>query len=199
MHQAYEIRAGIEEITGRTAAAALKGNTAELQKELNAMRLAVSTGDLDGCAENDFKFHKAILQSSGNLVAGLGSSRPLRRCRRTTGLGKREDLRRDGVQIELAGTHQREQRHVSIRSDENLAQKKWRDRSQVMRVYALAVCANMSESARPTQRAQIQSVSTTPYSMKGSRTKRRQQPDRADSTQAGRTVSMAPKRRETSK
>jgi serine phosphatase RsbU (regulator of sigma subunit) len=66
MHEAYEIRAGIEEIVGRTAAEALKGNTGELQKELDAMRVALSTGDLDGCAEHDVKFHKAILQSSGN-------------------------------------------------------------------------------------------------------------------------------------
>lgn len=66
MHEAYEIRAGIEEIAGRTAAEALKGNTAELQKELDAMRVALSTGDLDGCAEHDVKFHKVILQSSGN-------------------------------------------------------------------------------------------------------------------------------------
>jgi serine phosphatase RsbU (regulator of sigma subunit) len=66
MHEAYEIRAGIEEIAGRTAAEALKGNTAELEKELAAMRVALGTGDLDGCAEHDVKFHKAILQSSGN-------------------------------------------------------------------------------------------------------------------------------------
>jgi serine phosphatase RsbU (regulator of sigma subunit) len=65
MHEAYEIRAGIEEIAGRTAAA-LKGNTGELQKELEAMRVALSIGDLDGCAEHDVKFHKAILHSSGN-------------------------------------------------------------------------------------------------------------------------------------
>jgi serine phosphatase RsbU (regulator of sigma subunit)/DNA-binding GntR family transcriptional regulator len=65
MHEAYTIRAGIEEIAGRTAAEALKGNTAELQKELDAMRVALSTGDLDSCAEHDVKFHKAILQCSG--------------------------------------------------------------------------------------------------------------------------------------
>jgi serine phosphatase RsbU (regulator of sigma subunit) len=70
MHEAYEIRAGIEEIAGRTAAEALKGNTGELQKELEAMRVALSTGDLDSCAEHNVKFHKAILQSSrnGNLL-----------------------------------------------------------------------------------------------------------------------------------
>jgi DNA-binding GntR family transcriptional regulator len=66
MHEAYEIRAGIEEIAGRTAAEALKENTAELQKELDAMRVALRAGDLDGCAEHDVKFHKTILQSSGN-------------------------------------------------------------------------------------------------------------------------------------
>jgi serine phosphatase RsbU (regulator of sigma subunit)/DNA-binding GntR family transcriptional regulator len=66
MHEAYEIRAGIEEIAGRTAAEALKDNTAELEKELDAMRAAISIGDLDGCAEHDVKFHKVILQASGN-------------------------------------------------------------------------------------------------------------------------------------
>jgi serine phosphatase RsbU (regulator of sigma subunit) len=68
MLEAYEIRAGIEEIAGRTAAEALKDNTAELQKELDVMRVAVSTGDLDGYAEHDVKFHKAILQSSRNRI-----------------------------------------------------------------------------------------------------------------------------------
>jgi len=68
MHEANEIRAGLEEIAGRTAAETLKENTAELQKELNAMRVAGRTGDLDGYAESDAKFHKSILQASGNRV-----------------------------------------------------------------------------------------------------------------------------------
>jgi serine phosphatase RsbU (regulator of sigma subunit) len=68
MQEAYEIRAAIEEIAGRTAADALKENTAELQKELDAMRAALGTGDLDACAEHDVKFHKAILQASGNKI-----------------------------------------------------------------------------------------------------------------------------------
>ena len=53
MHEAYEIRAGLEEIAGRTAAEALKGNTAALQRALDTMRVAVSSGDLDGYAEHD--------------------------------------------------------------------------------------------------------------------------------------------------
>jgi serine phosphatase RsbU (regulator of sigma subunit) len=68
MHEAYEIRAGLEEIAGRTAAEVLKENTAELQKELDAMRIAVSTGDLDAYAEHDVRFHRSILQASGNRI-----------------------------------------------------------------------------------------------------------------------------------
>jgi len=68
MLEAYEIRAGLEEIAGRRAAEVLKENTGQLQKELDAMRVAVSTGDLDGYAEHDVKFHKTILESSGNKI-----------------------------------------------------------------------------------------------------------------------------------
>jgi serine phosphatase RsbU (regulator of sigma subunit) len=68
MHEAYEIRAGLEEIAGRTAAETLKGNTVELQKELHAMRIAVSTGDLDSYAEHDARFHRSILEASGNRI-----------------------------------------------------------------------------------------------------------------------------------
>ena len=66
--EAYEIRAAIEEIAGRTAAPVLKGYTAGLQNELTAMRAAVARGDLDACAEHDVKFHRDILQASQNEV-----------------------------------------------------------------------------------------------------------------------------------
>ena len=66
MQEAYEIRAALEEIAGRTAAAVLKGNTAELQNELAAMRAAVADGDLDACAEHDVKLHRSILKASQN-------------------------------------------------------------------------------------------------------------------------------------
>lgn len=68
MHEAYEIRAGLEEIAGRTAAEVLKQNTAALQKELDAMRVAVNIDDLDSYAEHDVKFHRSVLQASGNRV-----------------------------------------------------------------------------------------------------------------------------------
>jgi len=68
MQEAYEIRAALEEISGRTAAEVLKGNTKELEKELDCLRSAVATGDLDVYAEHEAKFHKCILKASGNTM-----------------------------------------------------------------------------------------------------------------------------------
>jgi DNA-binding GntR family transcriptional regulator len=68
MQEAYEIRAALEEISGRIAAEVLRGNTKELEKALDGMRSAVTTGDLDACAEYDVKFHKCILKASGNTM-----------------------------------------------------------------------------------------------------------------------------------
>ena len=66
MQEAYEIRAALEEIAGRTAASVLKGNVAGLQKEVDAMRSAVASGDLDACARHAAKFHRNILRASQN-------------------------------------------------------------------------------------------------------------------------------------
>jgi serine phosphatase RsbU (regulator of sigma subunit) len=66
MMEAYEIRAGLEEIAGRTAAAFLEGNTGYLQGEVDAMLAAVRSNDLDAYAEHDVKFHRIILEASQN-------------------------------------------------------------------------------------------------------------------------------------
>ncbi len=68
MLQAYEIRAALEEIAGRAAAPALKGNTAMLQQELDAMRASFRRLDLDSFVEHDVAFHRAILQAAQNEV-----------------------------------------------------------------------------------------------------------------------------------
>jgi serine phosphatase RsbU (regulator of sigma subunit) len=68
MMEAYEIRAGLEEIAGRTAAAFLEANTGELQWEVDAMVAAVRSDDLDAYAEHDIKFHRMILEASQNRV-----------------------------------------------------------------------------------------------------------------------------------
>jgi len=66
--KAYEIRAALEEIGGRAAARALKGNTAVLQCELDGMRSAFRRRDLDSFVKHDVAFHRSILQASGNEV-----------------------------------------------------------------------------------------------------------------------------------
>jgi serine phosphatase RsbU (regulator of sigma subunit) len=68
MQEAYEIRAAMEEVGGRAAARELKGNTAALQRELDAMRAAFRRRDLDAFAEHDVAFHRSILQASQNEV-----------------------------------------------------------------------------------------------------------------------------------
>src|ERR1700739_2163918 len=66
MQEAFEIRAALEEIAGRTAATVLKGNISELQKDVEAMRSAVAAGDLEGYLVHYVKFHKGILKASQN-------------------------------------------------------------------------------------------------------------------------------------
>lgn len=66
MQAAYEIRAALEEIAGRTAAPVLKGNTTALRNELSAMRVAVNDGNLDAIVEHDIKFHRIILKAADN-------------------------------------------------------------------------------------------------------------------------------------
>ena len=65
---AYEIRAALEEIGGRSAASTLKGNTATLREELDAMRSAFRRLDLDSFVEHDVAFHRIILQASRNEI-----------------------------------------------------------------------------------------------------------------------------------
>jgi serine phosphatase RsbU (regulator of sigma subunit) len=68
MREAFEIRAALEEIAGRTAATTLRGKTIALQRELDAMRVAVSVGNLEALAEHEVKLHKTILTASLNDV-----------------------------------------------------------------------------------------------------------------------------------
>ena len=76
MMEVYEIRAGLEEIAGRTAATFLQGGAAELQGEVDAMLAAVHSDDPDAYAEHDIKFHRIILEASQNRSSpsGLGES-----------------------------------------------------------------------------------------------------------------------------
>jgi len=66
--EAYQIRAAIEEIAGRTAASVLKGYTGELRNQLSLMGAAIADGDLDAFAEHDVEFHRSIVKASQNDV-----------------------------------------------------------------------------------------------------------------------------------
>lgn len=68
MQEAYEVRAAIEEIAGRAAAKTLKGNTARLRTELDAMRAAVKVGNLDAYSEHVVNFHRTIVNAAQNDV-----------------------------------------------------------------------------------------------------------------------------------
>ena len=66
IQEVYEIRAALEEIAGRAAARALKGNTSALRREVDEMRAAFRCRDLDCFVEHDVAFHRHILQASQN-------------------------------------------------------------------------------------------------------------------------------------
>ena len=68
MYDAHEIRAALEEIAGRTAAPAFKGNVVRLRYELAAMRACLEERDLDALAEHDVQFHQVILHVSQNHI-----------------------------------------------------------------------------------------------------------------------------------
>ncbi|MFN8187539.1 MAG: GntR family transcriptional regulator [Gaiellales bacterium] len=62
----YPVRAAIEEVAAREAAVRLDGRTAPLEAELDAMRRAADAGDLHGMVEHDVRFHRLIVEASGN-------------------------------------------------------------------------------------------------------------------------------------
>ena len=66
IQEVYEIRAALEEIAGRAAARALKGNTSALRREVDEMRAAFRCRDLDCFIEHDVAFHRHMLQASQN-------------------------------------------------------------------------------------------------------------------------------------
>jgi DNA-binding GntR family transcriptional regulator len=62
----YPVRAAIEEVAAREAAARLDGNVESLAAELVAMHRAAELGDLHGQVEADVRFHRLIVEASGN-------------------------------------------------------------------------------------------------------------------------------------
>jgi DNA-binding GntR family transcriptional regulator len=68
MHDAYMVRAVLEQAAAPGAAKAFKGNVERLQVEVNAVLAACITGDLSAQAKHVYTIHRMIVEASGNEV-----------------------------------------------------------------------------------------------------------------------------------
>src|SRR5262245_50076167 len=66
--EAYQIRAAIEEIAGRTAASVLKGYTGELRNQLALMRAAIADDDLDAFAGYEGEIVRIVVKVMRNQI-----------------------------------------------------------------------------------------------------------------------------------
>jgi len=65
----YPVRAAIEEVAAREAAKRMSPKLAKaLARELRAMRKAAGAGDLHRQVEHDVRFHRLIVEASGNSI-----------------------------------------------------------------------------------------------------------------------------------
>jgi DNA-binding GntR family transcriptional regulator len=64
----YPVRAAIEEVAAQAATPVLQHDTAALQVELDAMRAAAAAGDRHELLVHDVRFHRLIVEASGNAT-----------------------------------------------------------------------------------------------------------------------------------
>lgn len=96
----YPVRAALEDLAARAAAAKLDGKVSKLEREFEEMIRAASEGDLLELAQHDVRFHELIVEAAGNGIL-LDTWRTLRVQARTiiTALKADVDL------IEIAEMH----------------------------------------------------------------------------------------------
>jgi DNA-binding GntR family transcriptional regulator len=68
LEEAGQVRGILEETAAHWAAAALKRNISPLRAELEAIRKAAATCDLDAYARHNMAFHRLIVEASGNAL-----------------------------------------------------------------------------------------------------------------------------------
>ena len=68
MHEAYVVRAALEDLAGQLAAPRLQGDVGLLRDRAERVRLAAERDDKHAYAADDLEFHRLILVSSGNEV-----------------------------------------------------------------------------------------------------------------------------------
>jgi DNA-binding GntR family transcriptional regulator len=64
----YPVRAALEQVAAQAAATRLDGEVRELSVELDAMREAAAAGDIHGQVDHDVRFHRLIVEASGNVT-----------------------------------------------------------------------------------------------------------------------------------
>jgi DNA-binding GntR family transcriptional regulator len=68
LREIYAVRGALEEQATRLATAKQSCNLALLESELEGMRIAAQNNDLAGLAEHSVKFHRTIIDASGNRL-----------------------------------------------------------------------------------------------------------------------------------
>jgi DNA-binding GntR family transcriptional regulator len=64
----YPVRAALEEVAARAATTRLAGAVGDLEHQLAEMRDAADRGDLHALVEHDVRFHRLIVEASGNRI-----------------------------------------------------------------------------------------------------------------------------------
>jgi DNA-binding GntR family transcriptional regulator len=103
MIEVYPVRAALEELAARLAAANMGGDVSALEAECEAMRDAVRSGDTNALAQHDIAFHRLIVEAAGNSV--------LQQCWKSLGVEGR-------ITVSLYGTYmdpeEAAERHVQL-------------------------------------------------------------------------------------
>lgn len=68
LDEIYAVRGGLEELATRLATPLLAGDISALQVEVAAMRRAATTGEVDDLVKHSYRFHRAIIEASGNQL-----------------------------------------------------------------------------------------------------------------------------------
>jgi DNA-binding GntR family transcriptional regulator len=68
LREIYAVRGGLEELATRLATPLFTGDVSALQAEVDAMCRAALAGDIEHLVNHSYRFHRAILERSENLL-----------------------------------------------------------------------------------------------------------------------------------
>lgn len=68
MAEIYQVRAGLELVAAELALPRLGADPSPLEREVDALRQATATGDVEGQIKHSVDFHREIVQAAGNEV-----------------------------------------------------------------------------------------------------------------------------------